>query len=164
MLLASFFIGIWRVGLYQDDVVSDVCEGYRNWLRLTQSSEIDIYEVLKNNLCGDAEGDKVPGVHVLSKLCFIDASFDITINMENIMIIGAKKIEANNDCYLLERVFLDYDSKIIANLGDVEIEKVSNAYIDAKVDFGDVEISHNNRKASYTLAIICDMGDIEVGN
>lgn len=140
--------------------------------------------------CGDVTVDE-----------FLKANFDVTTNMGNIMISGAKKIVADNDMgditigtvqnlkttqdmgnlevetissklsidndmgdVFLKDVSLEYDSKITANLGNVEIEKVSNAYIDAKVDLGDVEIPYNNRKASHTLKIICDMGDIQVVN
>ena len=64
---------------------------------------------------------------------------------------------------LLKNISIDYDSKIIVNLGDVEIEKISNVYIDATVDLGDIDIANNDRSAPYVLTIQGDMGDITVG-
>lgn len=79
--------------------------------------------------------------------------------------IISSKLLIENDMgnVVLKNVSLEYNSKITSNLGDVEIENISNAYVDAKVDLGDVEIRDNNRKASYTLIIKSDMGDITVG-
>ena len=78
----------------------------------------------------------------------------------------SSRLSIENDMgnVFLKEVSLEYDSKLTVNLGNVEIEKVSNAYIDAKVDLGDVDISNNNRKASHTLTIKGDMGDVQIGN
>ena len=77
----------------------------------------------------------------------------------------SSKLSIENDMgnVLLRDVFLEYNSKITANLGDVEIENISNAYVDAEVDLGDVDIRDNHRKDAYTLIIKSDMGDITVG-
>lgn len=77
----------------------------------------------------------------------------------------SSKLSIENDMgkVLLKNISLDYDSKIIVNLGDVEIEKISNVYIDATVDLGDIDIANNDRSAPYVLTIQGDMGDITVG-
>ena len=72
-------------------------------------------------------------------------------------------IESDMGDVFLKDVSLKYNSKIISNLGNVEIENISNAYVDTKVDLGEVDIRDNNREAPYTLTIQSDMGDITVG-
>ena len=76
----------------------------------------------------------------------------------------SSKLSIENDMgdVFLKDVSLKYNSKIISNLGNVEIENISNAYVDTKVDLGEVDIRDNNREAPYTLTIQSDMGDITV--
>lgn len=131
---------------------------------------------------------------------FLQAHFDIEVNMGDISIDKAEKVEIDTDMgdiYVgsvndlqviqdmgnlevddvssqlfvesdmgnvsLKSISLKHDSKITVDVGDVEIDTVSNAYIAADVDLGKVDIDYNHRKAPYTLTIECDMGDISVG-
>lgn len=77
----------------------------------------------------------------------------------------SSRLSVDNDMgkVFLNNVSLDYDSKITVNLGDVEIRKISNIYVDATVDMGDVDITKNDRGASCILTIKSDIGDIVVG-
>lgn len=130
---------------------------------------------------------------------FLNASFDITMNMGdatigkintlsidsdmgNISIDTVARLTVSQDMGDIEidsiteevsikndmgnvdilNLSLKKDSKIELSLGDVQIDHVDNVYIDASVDLGDIDITKNNRKASYTLTIENDMGDITV--
>lgn len=63
----------------------------------------------------------------------------------------------------IEKLNLVKDSKIILSLGDLEITSITNAYVDATTDLGDVEIKNNNREAAYVLTVESDMGDVSIG-
>ena len=68
------------------------------------------------------------------------------------------------DMVRLENGIIGYISQnYVEELPDVEIEKISNVYIDATVDLGDIDIANNDRSAPYVLTIQGDMGDITVG-
>ena len=63
----------------------------------------------------------------------------------------------------IEELNLIQDAKIILSLGDLEISNVTNGYVDATTDLGDVDIKNNNREATYVLTVECDMGDVNIG-
>jgi len=100
--------------------------------------EIDsVYNVKLNNDYGDIEINKV--------LNYLDVS---------------------NDCGDIEidNIALNKDSKISANLGNIEIGNTNNIYIDAKTDLGKVKIKNNYRNSNIVLTIENDCGDIIIDN
>lgn len=73
------------------------------------------------------------------------------------------KLKADCGDIHLDSVVLGKNSSIKNSFGDVIIKHISDVYVDAKTDFGDVDITDNNRKADIVLTIEDDCGDIEVG-
>ena len=63
----------------------------------------------------------------------------------------------------LDEVHLLSDSTITLSLGDLDIKRLSNAYVDAKTDLGDIDVENNDRNAPYTLTIKNDVGDVTIG-
>lgn len=73
-------------------------------------------------------------------------------------------IKSNSGDIEISRVNILENSKIVSDYGDVEIDKINDIYVDAKTNFGDVDIDHNNRYAKVSLVIDSSYGDIEVGD
>lgn len=108
------------------------------------------------------EADNDMGDITVGTVCNLKVTQDMG-NLEVDTISSKLSIENDMGDVFLKEVSLEHDSKLTVNLGNVEIERISNAYIDANVDLGDVNISTNDRKASHTLTIKGDMGDVTIG-
>lgn len=76
------------------------------------------------------------------------------------------KCDLDADCgdIEIETISIKENSNIKANLGNVNISKANDIYIDAKVDLGKMNINNNNRHSEITLKINCDCGNITVNN
>lgn len=85
---------------------------------------------------------------------------DITIGKVNDF------LNIQDDCgdIKIDSIYLKQNSSIQNNLGNIEIGKTNEIYLDAKTDLGDVEINHNYQKSDITLKMRNDCGDIEVEN
>lgn len=114
---------------------------------------------------------------------FSNASFDISVDMGDVRIGTVREldavldlgnlevtsiaerlsIEADMGKVSLDEVHLLSDSTITLSLGDLDIKQLSNAYVDAKTDLGDIDVENNDRNAPYTLTIKNDMGDVTIG-
>ena len=57
---------------------------------------------------------------------------------------------------------VNQNSSISVTSGDVTIDKCTNAYVDASVKSGDIDIKKNDRHAEYELKIKTTSGDVEV--
>ena len=57
-----------------------------------------------------------------------------------------------------------YQSEISASLGNVEIRKTNEIYIDAKTTFGRTKVNNSYQKSDVTLTIKNQCGDIEIDN
>ena len=92
----------------------------------------------------------------------LDAVLDLG-NLEVTSITESLSIEADMGKVSLDEVHLLSDSTITLSLGDLDIKRLSNAYVDAKTDLGDIDVENNDRNAPYTLTIKNDMGDVTIG-
>lgn len=119
--------------------------------------DIDIKEV--NNLEIDANVGDVEIEKMGSAKIDIDVG-DLEIDKVN------EYMDISLNCGNLEidKVKLIKDSSIELDLGDIEINNISDVYIDAKTDIGDVNINKNYRDADITLKIENDTGDIDIRN
>ena len=54
------------------------------------------------------------------------------------------------------------NSSIKVTSGDVEINKLTGAYVDASAKSGDIKVKDNDRLAKYELIIKTTSGDVEV--
>lgn len=107
------------------------------------------------------EADNDMGDITIGVVCNLKVTQDMG-DLEVDTISSKLSIENDMGDVFLKEVSLEHDSKLTVNLGNVEIEKISNVYVDAKVEIGDVDISANDRKASHTLTIKGDMGDVTI--
>lgn len=64
----------------------------------------------------------------------------------------------------VETISIKENSNIKADLGNININKTNDIYIDAEVDLGKTNINNNNKNSEITLKINCDCGNITVNN
>lgn len=62
----------------------------------------------------------------------------------------------------VETANLKEDSKIVSNVGDVNIKKTTGCYVEGKANVGDTNINNNDRKSDVILKITSSVGDIKV--
>lgn len=103
--------------------------------------------------CGDVSISKI------EELIADNSYGDITVEELH----GFLKLKADCGDITLNSVSLLKNSSIENRFGDVSIKNIAKTYVDAKADFGDVDIFENDRKADITLKIESDCGDISVG-
>ena len=86
--------------------------------------------------------------------------------------MGEVKIqEINNKCDIfvnagnvqVTKLSIQEDSKIKADLGNVNISETNDVYIEGHVDLGNSNINDSNRNSNVTLKIECDCGNIKIG-
>ena len=123
------------------------------------SKEIEVYlpdnflSVNINSNVGDISSDNLTINNVLIKNSVGDISLyktnivDITSDVGDVFI---KEIKGTGD------------SKIISNVGDIEIDKIINLNLDVKSDIGDKVIPVIKDKQEYTLKIETNVGDIDI--
>ncbi len=92
---------------------------------------------------------------------------DVKINSRygDISIVEVKRhldIKSSSGDIEIDRANLLENSKINSSYGDIEIGQIGDVYVDAKTDFGDVDIKSNNRYAKVNLVINSNSGDIEI--
>lgn len=64
----------------------------------------------------------------------------------------------------IDELFINEDSKIVNNLGNIKIRNTNEIFIKATTDLGKVQINNNYEKSDITLTIENDCGDIKVNN
>ena len=84
-------------------------------------------------------------------------------NIEVKEILNKCELKANCGNISIGTLSIKENSSIKADLGNIEVNKAHDIYIDAKVDLGDVKIEDNARHSDITLKIKSDCGDIKVG-
>ncbi len=75
------------------------------------------------------------------------------------------KCDIKTDCGNVEidTISIQEDSTIESDLGNVDINKTNDIYIESAVDLGKTNIGQNNRNSEITLKINCDCGNVTVG-
>ena len=75
------------------------------------------------------------------------------------------KCNISADCgdVKIDKISIQEDSYIKADLGNVTIGQINDIYVDGKVDLGNCTINGSNRSSDITLKIECDCGNISVG-
>ena len=77
----------------------------------------------------------------------------------------SNKCDIKVDCGNIEidTISIQKDSTIKSDLGNVNITKINDIYIESEVGLGKTNISQNNRNFEITLKINCDCGNVTVG-
>lgn len=85
-------------------------------------------------------------------------------NIEAEEILNKCEIKANCGNIKIDRISIQDNSSIKADLGNVDINNTNDIYIEADVDLGKTNINNNNRNSNITLKIDCDCGNITINN
>lgn len=85
-------------------------------------------------------------------------------NVEINEILNKFDIEVNCGNVEIDKIFINEDSNVEVDLGDIDINSTNDIYIDANVDLGKKNVNKNNRNSSVTLKVKCDCGNIEINN
>lgn len=85
-------------------------------------------------------------------------------NIEAKEILNKCEIKANCGNIKIDRIYIQENSSIKADLGNVDINNTNDIYIEADVDLGKTNINNNNRNSNITLKIDCDCGNITIDN
>ena len=84
-------------------------------------------------------------------------------NTEIKEILNRCNIKADCGNIEIDTISIQEDSTIKVDLGNVNINKTNDIYIETDVDLGKTNISQNNRNSEITLKINCDCGNVTVG-
>lgn len=115
---------------------------------------------------------------------YINATFNVKIDMGDININGVKDITIDSDYgdinigsvsnYLnistdkgdidVDYLKLSKDSSIKTDMGDISINHTNEIKIDSKTDLGDVKVNHSYSDSEVTLSVKTDLGDINIDN
>ena len=130
-------------------------EGANNLKLKSSYGDSIIRQVNKVNIVSDCGDVKINNANSVK----IENSFGDT-EIKNV----TEYVNITSDCGDIEigNMTLVRNSKIKSDLGDVSIEKISNVFIDATVDLGEIDIKNNDRQSNITLTIENNCGDIEV--
>lgn len=144
---------------YRNDIIVYIPDNY--------SEEIDIKSDYGNCSIIDLENATISvdldcGNLILGKVKNLKVKCDLG-NIEIGTILNKFDIETDCGNLVIENVEIMENSSIKSDLGDIEIKKINDIYIDAKVDLGHTEINGSNRSSNITLKIDSDCGNIEVG-
>lgn len=85
-------------------------------------------------------------------------------NIEAKEILNKCEIKADCGNIKIDRISIQENSNIKANLGNVDINNTNDIYIEADVDLGKTNINNNNRNSNITLKVDCDCGNITINN
>ena len=102
--------------------------------------------------CGDIEIGTVNDLFIESDLS------DIEVEQINNYI----NIKSDLGDIDIDNVTLSKNSSIISNLGDISIQNISNVFIDAEVDLGEISINNNSKRSDIILKVESDLGDVDV--
>ncbi len=75
------------------------------------------------------------------------------------------KCDIKADCGNVEidTISIQENSTIKVDLGNIDINKTDDIYIESNVDLGKTNINQNNRNSEITLKINCDCGNVTIG-
>lgn len=144
---------------YQTEkVVLYIPEKFSGILNITTNTgDINIEDFENLNLIIDSDvGDIEIGKIKNSKIESNIGDVDIDEIIEN------ANIKTDTGDITIKKFIVKANSTIETGIGDVSVLHISDAYIDASTNIGEVSIKRNNRHAKYDLKITSDTGDITV--
>lgn len=151
---------LFNFGGTKNDIVIYIPQNYSNEIKINNNYGNCEIPDLKNAMvnidcdCGDVEIGEIRNATI--KCDYGNIKIKEILN----------KCDVIADCGNIEidKISIQENSAIKANMGNVNINGTNDIYIDAAVDLGNKKIDSNNRNAEITLKINCDCGNITVNN
>ncbi len=121
---------------------------------------------------GDIDVGEIPNAKLDIDSDFGDMTIGSVYNLKVAADFGDIRVESVNN-YLnikedfgdirIDQALINKNSKIVSNFGDIKIYNINDIYVDAKTDFGDVNINNYDKNSNITLTVRNDFGDIDIG-
>lgn len=147
-------------GTAKNDIIIYIPSNYKNDIKITNDygdCEVIDLENARVNIECDAGEVRLGTVKDATIKCDYG-------NIRVKEILNKCDMEANCGNIEIETISIKENSSIKADLGNVDIDKTADIYIDADVDLGKSNINNNNRNSEVTLKINCDCGNITINN
>jgi len=145
---------------YSNDIIIYIPKEYSKDININSKyGDINIIDLENASIniiqdCGDVNIEKINIANISSKYG------DVNVGT----IYNKFAIDSNCGDVKIDKIDIKEDSSIKSDYGDIKIKEVNDIYVDAKTDFGDVEVNKSNRMSEITLNLKNDCGDIKVGN
>ena len=146
-------------GNIKNDIIVSIPSSYRNEIKIKNdlgNCEISNLENATLDIdcdAGNVEADKI-------KNAKINCDMGKVVIKE---ILNKCDIDVNSGSVEITKLSIQENSKIKADLGNVDISETNDIYIEGSVDLGNATINGSNRNSNVTLKIECDCGNINVG-
>ena len=135
-------------GSIKNDIIINLPSSYSNKIKIDNN--------MGNNYidcdAGDVEIEKIKNANIKCNLGQVEVGE--ILNKCDI------KVDAGN--VEIEKLLINENSKIKADLGNIDIKETNNINIEANVDLGKTNINGSNRNSEVTLELECDCGNINV--
>jgi len=150
---------IWLFGSFKNDIVVYVPTNYQHEITIKNNygnCELGNFENATLEVdcdAGNVEVEKVRNANIQCNLGGVKV--DEILNKCNI------SVDSGN--VKINKLAIEENSFIKADLGNVTIGEINDIYVEAKVDLGNSTVNGSNRNSDITLKIECDCGSISVG-
>lgn len=151
---------LFSFGTTKNDIIVYIPSNYQNEIKLKNdygACEMTDLENAKVDIDCDAGDIKLGKIKDATIKCDYG-------NIEIEEILNKCDIKANCGNIEINKISIQENSTIKADLGDVEIGETNEIYIDANCNLGETNVNNNNRDAEIELKINCDCGNITVNN
>lgn len=150
----------WNFGTMKSDIIIYLPADYSNDIKINNDYGVCELPDLEN---ASVDIDCDAGDVILGKIKDAKIKCDYG-NVQIKEVLNKCDIKANCGNIEIEKIFIQENSTIKADLGNVDINNTNDIYIEADVDLGKTNINKNNRNAAVILKINCDCGNVTINN
>lgn len=146
-------------GNIKNDIIINIPSSYSNKIKIANNMGNCYINDLPNATldidcdAGNVEAGKIKNANIKCNLGQVEIG----------EILNKCDIKVDSGNVEIEKLIVNENSKISADLGNIEIKETNNINIEANVDLGKTNINGNNRNSQVTLELECDCGNINVG-
>lgn len=146
-------------GNIKNDIIINIPASYNNTIKIDNNlgncyiNDLPNATINVNCDAGNVETGKIKNANIKCDLGQVE--------IEEILNKCDIKVDSGN--VEIEKLLINENSKIKADLGNINIKETNDIYINASVDLGKTNINGNNRSSEITLELECDCGNISVG-
>ena len=150
---------LFGLGNIKNDIIVYIPSSYKNSIKIRNdfgNFEMDNFETASIDVdcnAGNVEVGKVKNANIQCDLGKVEIS----------EVLNKCNVEVDSGNVKIDKLSIQENSFIRADLGNVTIGEVNDIYVDAKVDLGNSTVNGSNRSSNITLKIECDCGNISVG-
>lgn len=146
-------------GNIKNDIIINIPSSYNNTIKIDNNlgncyiNDLPNATINVNCDAGNVETGKIKNANIKCDLGQVEIG----------EILNKCDIKVDSGNVEIEKLLINENSKIKADLGNINIKETNDIYINASVDLGKANINGNNRNSEVTLELECDCGNINVG-